>query len=97
VAKVDWVTPALLVGAGIALYLVFRKKSALSQQQFQTSLSNAGLQVESRELGTFAMVDANTSVRLDNFDPNQLNFAQRTLIGLDRFVPGTLLSRLALT
>lgn len=68
---------------------LFGQKPLTSQQTGQM-LKSAGLEVTNTQSGTFAKVDGGV-VKIDNtWTPN---LAQKILVGLDAFIPGTWLTK----
>jgi hypothetical protein len=90
---------AVLVGAYALYKLAPRRWDA---ETTATALQNAGAKtwkpVSLPAAGTFySSIGDGVTVKFDAGDAERLNFAQRTLITLDKVVPGTFLSRWALT
>jgi hypothetical protein len=90
---------AVLVGAYALYKLAPRRWDA---DTATTALQNAGAATWKPsalpEAGTFySGIGNGTTVKFSPGDAEQLNFAQRTLITLDKVVPGTFLTRWALT
>jgi hypothetical protein len=92
------------IGAGLlGLYLYTDTKKNLgeifvpkpwTQEQAVKAVSRTGVPVVSSGLGTFIKIDDSMIKVTENWNPN---FAQRVLIGVDRFVPGSFLTKWALT
>jgi hypothetical protein len=97
----------LYAGLAVAGYLIYKRifEAPLTQEQGDTLVQNAGL---ARQQNTFTPATTSfqtstdiwgntTTFRFANGDYSSLNAAQRILIGLDRVVPGSWLTRAVLS
>lgn len=82
----------------MAGYLLYRKFNApLTQHQASNALRNAGAQTYTGMNGReYANLGGGVTIPIPQ-EGLPLNFAQKFLIGIDRAVPGSWLSRLVLT
>jgi len=96
----------LLIGAvGLGVFFLLRelRKKSTSPAQTQAAFQNAGFQnvrqaTAANDRGSvFVDIGKGQTVKFAPGDFDKLNFAQRFLIGADRFVPGEGLSRAVLT
>jgi len=99
--RFDW-WPIAILGVLVAVYVIYRKaNSPLSQEQASNALRNAGATVRTTQYGTFAQTQGifggeNATFKIPE-DGWPLNWFQKSLIGLDRIVPGTWLTKAVLT
>lgn len=91
-------TKIAIAGIVVITTAYFLKKqftpNPLTKDEFGTALDNAGYTTYIRGNKEYAKIPGGVMEISDNVP---LNFAQRVLLGADRFVPGTFLSRWALT
>lgn len=94
------VNQAIALGViGIAGFLIYKNltKPPITQNQTQAALQNAGF-TDAKFVGETVQITAdNTTFGFQPGDFDKLNWAQKFLIGVDRFVPGTALTRAVLT
>lgn len=91
----------IVLVAGAAWY-IWQNKEPTSQAQVQQAFYNAGFE-DVRTSSIPGDADAtflnlgNSTARFAPGDFDKLNLAQRILIGVDRFIPGTALTRAVLS
>lgn len=86
--------------AGLVGWYFFRRLNAsVSQSNAMNALQNAGAKTYTTNTGAYAQIYSggeNITFKIPS-DGLPLNLAQKILIGMDRFVPGEILTRWALT
>ena len=89
----------LYVSLAFAAYIVYKKlfDSPLSDTQGQNALRNAGATTWSDGRGNTNMAINGGIAKIYPGEFNNLNPAQRILIGLDRIIPGSWLTEKVLT
>lgn len=99
----DLILIAMIAGAAFFIWQNYQKNPT-SQAQIQQAFRNAGFNdsqvrrstIEGDANATF-VESRGTTYRFAPGDFDKLNFAQKFLIGVDRFVPGTGLTRAVLS
>lgn len=91
---------AIVAGSFIIYKLYFEKKDPTTQEQVVASFNSAGLTAyKSRNLETdsvFVDTGRGTTYQFQPGDFDKLNPAQKILIGLDKVIPGSWLTRAVL-
>lgn len=89
----------LYAGLAIAGYIVYKRvfNAPLTQEQGAAALENAGLKVSFANGNKVYATSGDTTFRFNEGEFTELNFAQRVLIGADRYVPGSWLTKAVLT